>query len=74
MAFDPTKDPQPPVSDIHLKLDNHAFRWMTQLNVNKIRKSQWQEDRWAAEAEEWKQRYGDKYTGYHAIPGGLEGD
>lgn len=67
-------DIQPPISKIHLKLDNYAFRWMATQNIFKDRPSEWLEDEWKSEVDFWKEKYSNFYTGYHESGGKLVED
>ena len=70
LRFDPAKDTPPPVHNIHLKLDNYAFRWLPYPRQVK-RPASFAVDEYAAEQAEWQRTYGARYTGYTEQDGKL---
>lgn len=66
-AFNVDVDEAPPIHNIHLRLDNYAFRWMPHVNDFKQKPSEWLFDEWSENVERWEVIYGQRYTGYSIV-------
>lgn len=66
-TFDFATEEVPPIHNIHLRLDNYAFRWLPVKSEMKLRPSEWLNDEWADDVQRWKEFYGQRYTGYTKI-------
>lgn len=64
MEYDEQRDGQVPVHNIHLKLDNYAFRWLPNENPFKALNSSWDHDDYADQVDYWRQRYGSRFLEY----------
>jgi hypothetical protein len=64
MSFDWTKAPLPDTFKQHLVYDGYASMFLGQ-DRNFKRQSLWASDPWADEVPFWKEKYGDRFQGYH---------